>query len=387
MNTIKVYNNISDKILSNLDETKYSYSADMEDYDAILVRSAKLHDVAFPASLKCIARAGAGVNNIPVDQCAEKGIVVFNTPGANSNAVKELVMCALILSSRNIVQAADWAKTLEGKADCAALAEKGKANFAGTEIQGKTLGIIGLGAIGIKVANAAEDMGMHVIGYDPYLSVDAAVSLSRKVKYVKNLEELFAASDYISLHVPATAKTKGMINASAFEMMKDGVRILNFARGELVNEPDMAKALKSGKVAAFVSDFVSNDLFGVEHVVLLPHLGASTSESEENCATMAVHEVRNYLETGEIKNSVNYPDMTLTYEGGHRILMLHKNLPNTISSILAITDSNVAKMANGSKGEFACTLLDIDDKPSQEQLEKLMRIEGMITVREIVITE
>lgn len=387
MNTIKVYNNISDKILSNLDETKYSYSADMEDYDAILVRSAKLHDVAFPTSLKCIARAGAGVNNIPVDQCAEKGIVVFNTPGANSNAVKELVMCALILSSRNIVQAADWAKTLEGKEDCAALAEKGKANFAGTEIQGKTLGIIGLGAIGIKVANVAEDMGMHVIGYDPYLSVDAAVSLSRKVKYVKNLEELFAASDYISLHVPATAKTKGMINASAFEMMKDGVRILNFARGELVNEPDMAKALQSGKVAAFVSDFVSNDLFGVEHVVLLPHLGASTSESEENCATMAVHEVRNYLETGEIKNSVNYPDMTLTYEGGHRILMLHKNLPNTISSILAITDSNVAKMANGSKGEFACTLLDIDDKPSQEQLEKLMGIEGMITVREIVITE
>lgn len=387
MNTIKVYNNISDKILSNLDETMYSYSADMENYDAILVRSAKLHDVEFPSSLKCIARAGAGVNNIPVEKCAEKGIVVFNTPGANSNAVKELVMCALILSSRNIVQGANWARTLEGKEDCAALAEKGKANFAGTEIQGKTLGIIGLGAIGIKVANAAEDMGMHVIGYDPYLSVDAAVSLSRKVKYVKNLEELLAVSDYISLHVPATPKTKGMINASAIATMKDGVRILNFARGELVNETDLAQALKDGKVAAFVSDFVSNELFGLEHVVLLPHLGASTSESEENCATMAVHEVKDYLETGEIRNSVNYPNMTLTYEGGHRILMLHKNLPNTIASILAITDSNVAKMANGSKGEYACTLLDIDDKPSQEQLDKLMGIEGMITVREIVITE
>ena len=387
MNNIKVYNNISDKILSNLDETKYAYSADMENYDAILVRSAKLHDVEFPASLKCIARAGAGVNNIPVDKCAEKGIVVFNTPGANSNAVKELVMCALILASRNIVQGANWAKTLEGKEDCAALAEKGKANFAGTEIQGKTLGIIGLGAIGIKVANAAEDMGMHVIGYDPFLSVDAAVSLSRKVKYVKELEELFAACDYISLHVPANAKTKGMINAAAIETMKDGVRILNFARGELVNEPDMAAALKSGKVAAFVSDFVSNELFGLENVVLLPHLGASTSESEENCATMAVDEVKNYLETGKIKNSVNYPDMNVSYEGGHRILMLHKNLPNTLSAILAITDSNVAKMGNRSKGEFACTILDIDDKPSAEQIEKLAGIEGMITVREIVIAE
>ena len=387
MNNIKVYNNISDKILSNLDETKYAYSADMENYDAILVRSAKLHDVEFPASLKCIARAGAGVNNIPVDKCAEKGIVVFNTPGANSNAVKELVMCALILASRNIVQGANWAKTLEGKEDCAALAEKGKANFAGTEIQGKTLGIIGLGAIGIKVANAAEDMGMHVIGYDPFLSVDAAVSLSRKVKYVKELEELFAACDYISLHVPANAKTKGMINAAAIETMKDGVRILNFARGELVNEPDMAAALKSGKVAAFVSDFVSNELFGVDNVVLLPHLGASTSESEENCATMAVDEVKNYLETGKIKNSVNYPDMNVSYEGGHRILMLHKNLPNTLSAILAITDSNVAKMGNRSKGEFACTILDIDDKPSAEQIEKLAGIEGMITVREIVIAE
>ena len=387
MNKIKVYNKISDKILSNLDANKYAYSDDMENYDAILVRSAKLHDVEFPSTLKCIARAGAGVNNIPVDKCAEQGIVVFNTPGANSNAVKELVMCGLILSSRKVVQGINWAKTLEGKEDCAALAEKGKGNFGGHEIVGKTLGIVGLGAIGIKVANAAEDMGMDVIGYDPFLSVDGAVSLSRKVKYVKELDDLFAQCDYISLHVPANAKTKGMINANSIANMKDGVRILNFARGELVNNADMAEALKSGKVAAFVSDFVNNELFGVENAILLPHLGASTEESEVNCATMAVREVKDFLETGKIKNSVNFPDMNVSYEGGHRILMLHKNLPNTLSAILDITNSNVAKLGNRSKGEFACTIIDIDDKPNADQLAKLAAMEGMISVREIEIAE
>ena len=382
MNKIKVYNKISDKILSNLDANKYVYSDDMENYDAILVRSAKLHDVEFPSTLKCIARAGAGVNNIPVDKCAEQGIVVFNTPGANSNAVKELVMCGLILSSRKVVQGINWAKTLEGKEDCAALAEKGKGNFGGHEIVGKTLGIVGLGAIGIKVANAAD-----VIGYDPFLSVDGAVSLSRKVKYVKELDDLFAQCDYISLHVPANAKTKGMINANSIANMKDGVRILNFARGELVNNADMAEALKSGKVAAFVSDFVNNELFGVENAILLPHLGASTEESEINCATMAVREVKDFLETGKIKNSVNFPDMNVSYEGGHRILMLHKNLPNTLSAILDITNSNVAKLGNRSKGEFACTIIDIDDKPNADQLAKLAAMEGMISVREIEIAE
>lgn len=388
MHKIKVYNNVSEKILSsNLDADKYTYSADMEDYDAILVRSAKLHDVEFADSLKCIARAGAGVNNIPLDKCAEKGIVVFNTPGANANAVKELVICGLLLSARKIVQGANWAKTLEGKEDAATLAEKGKANYGGSEIRGKTLGVIGLGAIGIKVANAAEDLGMDVVGYDPFLSVNAALSLSRKVKYVKELDELLAASDYITLHLPANAKTKGMINADAISKMKDGAHLVNFARGELVNEEDLVVALESKKIATYVSDFVSNALIGQENAVLLPHLGASTEESEENCATMAVDEVRNYLETGNITNSVNYPQMNVIYEGGHRIVLLHKNLPNTLSAILSITDSNVGKLGNRSKGEYACTIIDIDDKPTEEKLAKLMEIEGMISVREVVIEE
>lgn len=387
MNKIKVYNKISDKFLNTLDPAKYSYSADMEEYDAILVRSAKLHDVEFPSSLKCIARAGAGVNNIPLDKCAEKGIVVFNTPGANANAVKELVICGLLLSARKIVQGANWARTLEGNEDAAALAEKGKSNFAGSEIRGKTLGVIGLGAIGIKVANAAEDLGMDVVGYDPFLSVDAALSLSRKVKYVKELDELLAVSDYITLHLPANAKTKGMINADAIEKMKDGVHMVNFARGELVNEADFIPALESGKIATYVSDFVSSAMLQCENAVLLPHLGASTEESEANCATMAVSEVKNFLEYGIIKNSVNYPEMNVSYEGGYRIFMLHKNLPNTLASILGITKSNVAKLGNRSKGEYACTILDIDDKPTKEQLDDLMTIEGMISVREIIIEE
>lgn len=385
MHKIKVYNNVSEKVLSHLDESKYTYSADMENYDAILVRSAKLHDVEFDPNLKCIARAGAGVNNIPLDRCAENGIVVFNTPGANANAVKELVICGLLLSARKVVQGANWAKTLEGKEDAAALAEKGKANYGGGEIRGKTLGVVGLGAIGIRVANAAEDLGMDVVGYDPYLSVEAALSLSRKVKYVKDLDELLAASDYITLHLPANAKTKGMINADAIEKMKDGVHLVNFARGELVNEADLMVALESKKVETYVSDFVSSNMLHLENAVLLPHLGASTEESEERCATMAVDEVREYLETGNIRNSVNFPNMNVTYEGGHRILLLHKNLPNTLSAILSITDSNVAKLGNRSKGDYACTILDIDDKPSKEQLEKLMGIEGMISVREIEI--
>lgn len=386
MHKIKVYNNVSEKILStNLEPEKYSYSADMEGYDAILVRSAKLHDVEFPESLQCIARAGAGVNNIPLEKCAEKGIVVFNTPGANANAVKELVICALLLSARKIVQGANWAKTLEGKEDAAALAEKGKSNYGGSEIYGKTLGVIGLGAIGIRVANAAEDLGMDVVGYDPFLSVNGAVSLSRKVKYVKELDELLAQCDYITLHLPANDKTKGMINAATIEKMKDGVHLVNFARGELVNDNDLLQALESKKIATYVSDFVNNTLIGLENAVCLPHLGASTAESEENCATMAVNEVKEYLETGNIKNSVNYPEMNVLYEGGYRIAFLHKNLPNTLASILSITDSNVAKLGNRSKGEYASTIIDLDDKPTAEKLEKLKEIEGMISVREIQI--
>lgn len=385
MHKIKVYNNVSEKVLSQLDETKYTYSADMENYDAILVRSAKLHDVEFDPNLKCIARAGAGVNNIPLDRCAENGIVVFNTPGANANAVKELVICGLLLSARKIVQGANWAKTLEGKEDAAALAEKGKSNYGGSEIHGKTLGVVGLGAIGIRVANAAENLGMDVVGYDPFLSVEAALSLSRNVKYVKDFDDLLAASDYITLHLPANAKTKGMINADAIEKMKDGVHLVNFARGELINDADVIAALKSKKIQTYVSDFVSSDMLQLENAVLLPHLGASTEESEERCATMAVDEVREYLETGNIRNSVNFPDMNVSYEGGHRIVLLHKNLPNTLASILAITDSNVAKMGNRSKGDYACTIIDIDDKPNKDQLDRLMEIEGMISVREIEI--
>ena len=298
MYNVKLYNKISKVGLDDLDPAKYTCSEDFEDYDAVLVRSAKLHDVQFPENLKCIARAGAGVNNIPLDRCAEEGIVVFNTPGANANAVKELVVCALLLASRKVVQGANWVKSLAGTPDIGPAAEKGKATYAGPEIAGKKLGIIGLGAIGVKVANAAVGLDMEVWGYDPFLSVDGALALSRSVKHVTELDQIFANCDYITIHVPLNADTRNTISAEAIEKMKDGVRVINLARGELVDTKAMAAALESGKVAAYVSDFASDEILAQENAVTLPHLGASTPESEDNCAKMAVKEIRDFLETG-----------------------------------------------------------------------------------------
>ena len=383
MYNVKLYNKISKVGLDDLDPAKYTCSEDFEDYDAVLVRSAKLHDVQFPKNLKCIARAGAGVNNIPLDRCAEEGIVVFNTPGANANAVKELVVCALLLASRKVVQGANWVKSLAGTPDIGPAAEKGKATYAGPEIAGKKLGIIGLGAIGVKVANAAVGLDMEVWGYDPFLSVDGALALSRSVKHVTELDEMFANCDYITIHVPLNADTRNTISAEAIEKMKDGVRIINLARGELVDTKAMAAALESGKVAAYVSDFASDEILAQENAVTLPHLGASTPESEDNCAKMAVKEIRDFLETGTIRNSVNFPNLKVPYEGGYRICMIHKNIPNMIASITSTVKCNIENMGNRSKGDYAYTIVDAAEQPTEENLNSLRAIEGMISVRTI----
>lgn len=383
MYNVKLYNKISKVGLDDLDPAKYTCSEDFEDYDAVLVRSAKLHDVQFPKNLKCIARAGAGVNNIPLDRCAEEGIVVFNTPGANANAVKELVVCALLLASRKVVQGANWVKSLAGTPDIGPAAEKGKATYAGPEIAGKKLGIIGLGAIGVKVANAAVGLDMEVWGYDPFLSVDGALALSRSVKHVTELDQIFANCDYITIHVPLNADTRNTISAEAIEKMKDGVRIINLARGELVDTKAMAAALESGKVAAYVSDFASDEILAQENAVTLPHLGASTPESEDNCAKMAVKEIRDFLETGTIRNSVNFPNLKVPYEGGYRICMIHKNIPNMIASITSTVKCNIENMGNRSKGDYAYTIVDAAEQPTEENLDSLRAIEGMISVRTI----
>ena len=337
----------------------------------------------FPENLKCIARAGAGVNNIPLDRCAEEGIVVFNTPGANANAVKELVVCALLLASRKVVQGANWVKSLAGTPDIGPAAEKGKATYAGPEIAGKKLGIIGLGAIGVKVANAAVGLDMEVWGYDPFLSVDGALALSRSVKHVTELDQIFANCDYITIHVPLNADTRNTISAEAIEKMKDGVRVINLARGELVDTKAMAAALESGKVAAYVSDFASDEILAQENAVTLPHLGASTPESEDNCAKMAVKEIRDFLETGTIRNSVNFPNLKVPYEGGYRICMIHKNIPNMIASITSAVKSNIENMGNRSKGDYAYTIVDVAEQPTEAILAALRAIDGMISVRTI----
>ena len=383
MYNVKLYNKISKVGLDDLDPAKYTCSEDFEDYDAVLVRSAKLHDVQFPENLKCIARAGAGVNNIPLDRCAEEGIVVFNTPGANANAVKELVVCALLLASRKVVQGANWVKSLAGTPDIGPAAEKGKATYAGPEIAGKKLGSIGLGAIGVKVANAAVGLDMEVWGYDPFLSVDGALALSRSVKHVTELDQIFANCDYITIHVPLNADTRNTISAEAIEKMKDGVRVINLARGELVDTKAMAAALESGKVAAYVSDFASDEILAQENAVTLPHLGASTPESEDNCAKMAVKEIRDFLETGTIRNSVNFPNLKVPYEGGYRICMIHKNIPNMIASITSAVKSNIENMGNRSKGDYAYTIVDVAEQPTEAILAALRAIDGMISVRTI----
>lgn len=386
MYKILTLNKISETGLKNFPDT-YTHSGEEANPDAILVRSASMHDMDLPENTKAIARAGAGVNNIPIDKCSEQGIVVFNTPGANANAVKELVLCAMLLSSRKIVSAIDWEKTLKGNgAEVPKMVEKGKSAFAGPEIKGKTLGVIGLGAIGVLVANAALSLGMTVYGYDPFLSVDAAWSLSRGVHHAASLDEIFANSDYITLHVPSTPDTKGMICKKNIDTMKDNVRIMNFARGDLVNTADILEALNNSKVAAYATDFGCDELIGAPGVLVLPHLGASTPESEDNCAVMAVDEIRDYLENGNITHSVNLPAVSVPRTGRSRITIIHKNVPNVISKItstVAGENINIDNMVNKSRGEYAYTMLDTDADVSEEAIAAISALDEAIRVRVI----
>ena len=378
MYQVKCLNKISPLGTSRLGEN-YHVGEDVENPDAILVRSAAMHDMEFNKNLLAIARAGAGTNNIPVERCVQEGIVVFNTPGANANAVKELVIAALLLTSRKIVPGIEWAGTLKGKGDeVGKLVEKGKSSFVGPEIAGKTLGVVGLGAIGILVANAAEALGMKVEG---------AWGLSSNTQRALTLEEIYANCDYISLHVPLTPDTKEMINAATIAQMKEHVRILNFARGDLVNNTDLLKALSDGKVAAYATDFPNDALLGVENVLAIPHLGASTPESEDNCACMAADEIKDYLENGNIKNSVNLPNVSMPRENGaKRVCIIHQNIPNMISTltgVLANIGVNIENMQSKSKKEYAYTILDVTGNVNDDTVKAINDNDGIIFVRVI----
>lgn len=364
---------------------EYNKVDDIKDAQAVLVRSAAMHDMELPKTLEVVARAGAGVNNIPLDKCAEAGIVVFNTPGANANGVKELVFAGMLLAARDVVGGIEWVKGEEGNADVAKLAEKQKKNFAGSEIAGKKLGVIGLGAIGVKVANAATHLGMEVYGYDPYISVNAAWSLSRNVNHVNAVEEIYKNCDYITIHVPLLDSTKKMINAEAIAMMKPTTVVLNFARDLLVDEEAMVAALEEGKIAKYVSDFPNPTTVGKKGCIVTPHIGASTEESEDNCAVMAVKEIRDFLENGNITHSVNYPDCNMgECKSAGRLLLLHRNVKGMISSytsILGNANINISDMTNKSRGDYACTLLDVDAPVTKEVEEKLQTLDGVLKVR------
>ncbi len=379
---VKTYNKISPVGLNVLDKTKYAVADNYEDYEAILVRSANLKEETFSKDLKCIARAGAGVNNIPLDKCAEQGIVVLNTPGANANAVKELVICGLLLTSRKIVQGIAWAKTLTGD-DIGKQAEKGKSNYAGPEIGGKKLGVVGLGAIGRKVANAAAALGMDIIGYDPFMNAQLSQELPDNALIVEDLDKLFAQCDYITLHVPQNKDTEKMINAKSIAGMKDGVRIVNFARGGLVDENELAQALADGKVAAYATDFASETLMAQENAICLPHLGASTPESEENCAKMAAEEIVGYLEDGNIVNSVNFPGLFVTRSGANRICVLAKDVPDLGAAIEdALTKAGIkANVTERTKGDYAYAVADTAEAVTEEQAAVLKELDGVIAIR------
>ena len=364
----------------------YEVTDNFADADAVLVRSASMHDLELSDNLLAVARAGAGVNNIPLDKCAEKGIVVFNTPGANANGVKELVVAALLMASRDLVGGYNWVKDNAAEADIAKMVEKQKKNYAGNEILGKKLGVIGLGAIGAKVANVALKLGMQVYGYDPYVSVDAAWGLSKDVKHITNVEDIYRDCDYITVHVPALDSTKGMINAETIAMMKDGVKIINLSRADLVNIADLKAALESGKVSRYVTDFPTEESINVPGIVAIPHLGASTEESEDNCAVMAAHELIDYIENGNITNSVNYPSVKLDASSCPRMVILHKNIPNMISGITGILSAqelNIDNMANRSKGEYAATIIDTDKAISNETVDKIASLDGIVRVNRI----
>ena len=385
---IKTMNKIAAVGLEHLPADTYAVGDETANEDGILVRSAKLHDYAFPDTLWAIARAGAGVNNIPVDKCSEAGIVVFNTPGANANAVKELVICAMLLASRDVIGGAEWvrAQAITDGVEVADVVEKGKSAFVGPELYRKTLGVVGLGAIGALVANIALSLGMEVYGYDPYLSVDAALRLDRHIKVVKELDALYANSDYITLHLPYMESTKDTVNAAAIAKMKDGVRLINLARGGLVNDADLIAALESGKVACYATDFPNNKLVAAPHVVALPHLGASTPESEDNCAVMAANELRDFLENGNIKNSVNFPNVIMERSGAQRLCVIHRNVPAVIASIttqLGDDGVNVENMTNKSKGEYAYTMVDVGSPVGEKIIEHIRRVPGVIRMRVI----
>lgn len=385
MYNIKLLNKISNVGLKKYDTSKYVYGDDVQNPDAIMVRSASMHDMQMPESLLAIARAGAGTNNIPVSDCADNGIVVFNTPGANANAVKELVILGLLLSSRKVTKAVDWCKTIKGEGDnVGKTVEKGKSAFAGPEIKGKTLGVIGLGAIGRLVAEAAVDLGMSVIGYDPYLPENA--ELKPGITVNNNLDEIFPVADYITVHVPLTSDTKHMINAESIAKMKNTVRIMNFARGDLADSDAVINALDEGEMACYVTDFPDAKLIGVDGVIAIPHLGASTPESEENCAEMAAQELIDYLEDGNIKNSVNMPNVFMHRTGKVRVTVIHKNQPNMIATItdtISKDGVNIASFEDKNRGEIAYSIIDCDNAVSDRIANDINAIEGVIRVRVI----
>ena len=383
---IKLMNKIASVGTDRLDPAQFVCSDNTEHPEGILVRSADLLNMAFNDELLCIGRAGIGVNNIPIDRCSEAGIAVFNTPGANANAVKELAVCALLLASRKISDGIAWTKTLAGTEGVAKAVEKGKSQFVGPELKGKTLGVIGLGAIGANIANIAYRLGMDVYGCDPYLTVESAWTINRLIHRVNSRKEIYENCDYITLHVPLTQETKHMINAESIAQMKDGVRIINLARGELVNDEDMAVALESGKVAAYVTDFPNEKTLTMKNTICIPHLGASTPESEDTCAVMAAEEIQNYILHGTIVNSVNLPNIDMPQEDQYRLCVIHKNIPNMlglISTSLAESGFNIEHMTNRSKKDYAVTILDTDEKPSDEVIQKIRAVPGILRVRMI----
>lgn len=387
MKNIKLMNKIAKIGTDVFDKTQYTVGEEVNNADAIMVRSAALHDMEFNKELLAIARCGAGVNNIPIDRCSDAGIVVFNTPGANANGVKELTLCALFLAARNVVGGIEWEKTLMGTEGVGKAVEKGKGNFAGGEIKGKTLGVIGLGAIGGAVANAATHLDMKVVGCDPFLSVTAAWNIRHSVQKANTFEDIYKVSDYISLHVPATPDTKNMINKDTIALMKDGVKIINMARGDLVNSDDLIAALDSGKVSAYVTDFADEKLLGHKGVVAIPHLGASTSEAEDNCAIMAAHQLDDYLKCGNIKNSVNYPVVEIPVtQGATRVCVFHKNIPavlSNISTLFADKGINIENLINKSKGDNAVTVVEVMGDIAQDIVQAVNAIDAVVRVRVI----
>ena len=387
MYRIKTFNKISPMGLNRLEPEHYTYSDNETDENGILVRSAKLHDYPFPASLLAIARAGVGVNNIPIDRCSESGIAVFNTPGANANAVKELVLCAMLIGSRDVDGGIQWVRQqVESGVDITTVVEKGKSAFVGPELFKKTLGVIGLGAIGSLVANVALDMGMDVYGYDPFLSVDAALRLDRHIHVVKDINELYKRADYITIHIHYTEKTAHMIDEKAISAMKRGVRFINLARGEIVDDDAMLAALDTGRVATYVTDFPNNRLVGAPHVVAMPHLGASTPESEQNCAIMAVDQLKDYLENGNIRNSVNFPSVSMERSGVMRMCIIHINVPAMLANITTLLSKdgvNVENLSNKSKGDYAYTMVDLGSKVADDVIEDVKHLPNVIRVRVI----